>query len=235
MNVDPQVLAASLRRLVERASTPATVVAALDEVTEACVGMFGVSGAGVMIADQQNVTRYVAASDGPGRLLETLESQYGQGPCTEAFLNRTVCDSSDLVTDPRWPQLGAAIAGHGVHAALGVPVTLGGVPVGTLDVYRDHPHQWDDSECAALVRYSEVVQTTLEAALRAHTAGEIADQLQYALDHRVVVERAIGYLMARERLDSVAAFHLLRQAARSSRTKIGAAAEQLLDTGDLPR
>jgi hypothetical protein len=37
-------------------------------VTEACVDLFGVTGSGIMLADEQNVPHYVAASDGPETL-----------------------------------------------------------------------------------------------------------------------------------------------------------------------
>ena len=79
-----------------------------------------------------------------------------------------------------------------------------------------------------------MVATTLTAAVQAHTAGELARQLQYALDYRVVIERAVGYLMAKESLDPVVAFNALRTAARSRRTKIGEVAEHLLEHGALP-
>lgn len=234
MPVDSEALSVSLRALAARHSADNGVVSALSAVTVACVELFGVTGSGVMIADEQDVTRYVAASNGPGRFLEQAESSSGQGACTEAFVENRVVASRDVCTDPRWPALAAAMSGHGVHAVLGVPVRLGAIPVGTLDVYRDHPHDWDDSERRALGRYGDVVETTLTAALRAHTAGELADQLQYALDYRVVIERAVGYLMAAERIDATVAFNRLRRAARSGRTKIGSVAEQLLSTGRLP-
>ncbi len=87
---------------------------------------------------------------------------------------------------------------------------------------------------SALTRYAEVVATTLSAAVRAHTAGELAQQLQYALDYRVVIERAVGYLMAKKSVDPVVAFNALRTAARGRRTKIGEVAEHVLEHGALP-
>ena len=233
MSIDAEALAASLKRLATHHGDGG-VVAALHQVTEACVDLFGVTGSGIMIADEQDITRYVSASDGPGRVLEQLESSTGQGPCTEAFVDNRVVESTDLTRDARWPTLAEMIAGHGVHAVLGVPVRLGAVPVGTLDVYLDHPHEWDPSERRALSRYSAVVETTLTAALRAHTAGELAGQLQYALDYRVTIERAVGYLMASDGVDAVTAFNRLRRAARGRQTRIGEIAEQLLATGRLP-
>ena len=235
MTIDAAALAESLRRLTQSPVDDGNVLTVLEQVVAACVDLFGVGGAGLLIADEQDVLAYVAASDGPGRILETTEAEAGEGPCTEAFVTDRVVTSRDITEEAeRWPVLASRLADQPVRAVLGVPVRMGGVPVGTLDVYREHPHDWDDSEVAALGRYAEVIATTLAAALQAHTAGELARQLQYALDYRVLIERAVGYLMARESVDAVMAFNQLRGAARHRRTKIGRVAEHVLEHGGLP-
>lgn len=235
MNIDDAALAESLRRLTHSREDNGSVVSALEAVLQACVDLFDVGGAGLLVADEQDMLRYVAATSDPGRLLEKTEAEAGEGPCTEAFVTAQVVTSHDVTAEAeRWPVLARAMADQPVRAVLGTPVRLGGVPVGTLDVYQEHAHEWDDSEVAALARYAEVISTTLTAALQAHTAGELARQLQYALDYRVVIERAVGFLMAKQSVDPVAAFNALRQAARSRRTKIGLVAEHVLDNGSLP-
>ena len=124
MAIDPDALASSLRRLATLGQPGSSVVEGLRHVTEACVDLFGVSGSGIMLADEQNIPRYVAASDGPGRLLEIAESETGQGPCTEAFVNNAVVASTDVTAEPRWPDLAKALRPHGVRAVLGLPVRL---------------------------------------------------------------------------------------------------------------
>ena len=235
MNIDDAALAESLRRLSQPRDDDGSITSALQVVVTACVDLFTVDGAGVLLADEQDMLVYAAASDGPGRLLEQTEADAGEGPCTEAFVRAQVVTSRDITAETdRWPTLARVMAAQPVRAVLGTPVVLGGVPVGTLDVYKERPHDWDESEVAAIGRYAEVISTTLAAALQAHTAGELARQLQYALDYRVVIERAVGYLMAKEGIDPVAAFNSLRSAARSRRTKIGEVAQHVLDTGSLP-
>lgn len=226
--MDAERLSASLRGLADRDLAQAGIHQALQQVADACVAIFGVTGSGVMLADDQNITRYVAASDGPGRILETAESETAQGPCTQAFVDVVPVDSPDVLADDRWPDLAVAVADHGVRAVLGVPVRLGGVVVGTLDVYRDHVQEWTEEERAGLLRYADVTSRTLAALLQAHQAGELAAQLQYALDHRIVVERGVGYLMASRGVDAVTAFTLLRTAARRDRRKIGEVATEVL-------
>ncbi len=230
-NIDPQMLASSLRRL--RGAVDHDIVSAVDQAVHACAALFRVSGSGLMIADEQNDLHYIAASDGPSHVLEEVQSASGQGPCVEAFVVNDVVATEDLGSDARWPAISDKLTGHGIIAVLGCPLRLGGVPVGTIDVYLDKPHDWDESERAALASYSDVVEATLSAALAAQSAGEVAGQLQYALDYRVIIERAVGYLMAQRQLDSVAAFNLLRRTARDQRRKIGEVADELLRTGKL--
>jgi AmiR/NasT family two-component response regulator len=58
-----------------------------------------------------------------------------------------------------------------------------------------------------------------------------AAQLQYALDYRVVIERAIGYLMATHGEDAVAAFNRLRRRARDGRRRVADLAAEILSGG----
>ncbi len=236
MTINSDDLTHSLRRLVADGSSEGReLLPALRDVVDACADLFDVTGCGIMLADDQDSLRYVTSSSNHGRLLERLEAETEQGPCTDAFFQVEEVVTADLREDPRWPRLGELVAQQPeLRAVLGVPVRLGGIPVGTLDVFRATPHEWSDQECEALDRYADVIEVTITSALAAHTAGEQAAQLQYALDYRVVIERGVGFLMARDGLDATSAFNTLRSAARSSRSKIGQVAQLLLDTGRLP-
>lgn len=233
MRVDPDALSSSLRRLAGR-GTDASVLSALEATVRACVDLFDVTGSGLMIADELHMLRYVAASNEGGRILETAEAEHGQGPCTDAYVNNQPTSTADITADGRYTKVAPVVAPLGVRAVLGVPVRLGGVPLGSLDVYVDEAHDWDESERRALVTYSDVIEATLSAALAAAQAGELAAQLQYALDHRIIIERAVGFLMARDGVDPVIAFNRLRSSARGTRRKIGDIAEELLATSNLP-
>jgi GAF domain-containing protein len=230
--VDVGNLNESLRQLGEQRGHP--LRGSLQAVVDACVQVFTVTGSGLMIADDQSVLRYAVATDGPGRVLEEVQLDTGEGPCIEAFVTDELVVSEDLAVDGRWPRVAERVGPLGVHGMLGLPVHLGGIAVGSLDVYVNAPHNWDLAEERALTRYSDVVAALTEAALAAQQAGELADQLNYALDHRVPIERGIGYLMARDRLDHAAAFNRLRRASRNTRRRIGEVAEELLRTGQLP-
>src|SRR4051812_32339368 len=52
--IDPETLAVSLRRLAAEGRTRG-LLPSLHDVVEACVDLFGVSGSGIMLADEQNI------------------------------------------------------------------------------------------------------------------------------------------------------------------------------------
>jgi GAF domain-containing protein len=232
-NVDATALAASLRRLQEQPEGH-TLQGSLRQVVDACVQLFSVTGSGLMVADAQGVLRYAVATDGPGQRLEDVQLEAGEGPCVRAFVIDDLVETEDAAEDSRWPGVAPRIGELEVHGMLGIPVHLSGIPVGSLDIYLNRPHRWDESEKRALTRYAGVAEALIETAVAADRAGELAEQLNYALDYRVPIERGVGFLMARDGIDHAEAFSRLRRAARGSRRKIGDVAEQLLQTRRLP-
>jgi GAF domain-containing protein len=231
--IDPGALGASLRRL-ENQREPAVLEQSLKQLVTACVELFGMGGSGVMLADEHGELRYAVATDPASQELEDAQLATGQGPCVDTYVNDELIASADMYTDARWPRFTERLARHRVRGVLGVPVKLSGITVGSLDVFRDGRHDWDESERQALSRYADIGGALLTAAVAAEHSSELAAQLTYAIQHRAPIERGVGYLMARDRIGQGDAFNRLRTAARSSRRKIGDVAQDLLRTGRLP-
>jgi GAF domain-containing protein len=225
-HIDETALRSSLQRLREAASG-ADVVAVMKRTVNSVHGVFGYGGAGIMFITESGYLAYVAASDEAGRQLEEAQAAVGQGPCYESYVYAREVVTSDLDTDGRWPGLQARVPGQ-VRAVAGIPLLLGGSPVGTLNVYRDEPYEWDRSDINALTAYGALIAEILAVALAAQESGVVAAQLQYALDYRVVIERAVGYLMGTRHLDAVTAFDVLRRRARDTRRRIADVATELL-------
>jgi GAF domain-containing protein len=202
---------------------------ALEQVLSATRQLFNASGAGFMMLDDRQMLCAVAATDARGRLLEDLQEKTGHGPCVDALTLDRVTTTSDLAVDDRWPQLIPELPSAGIRAVLGVPIRANSVAVASLNVYRDQPHVWDESDIAALTAYGGIIEGLLRTALQAREHEELAQQLQHALDHRVVIERAVGVLMGRQRVDAVTAFNQLRQRARSAERKVADVASEVLD------
>ena len=226
VHIDEEALRSSLQRL-RQAAFDADVVAVLKRTVNAVHDVFVYSGAGVMFITESGHLAYVAASDEGGRQLEEAQAAAGQGPCYDSYVYAREVVSPDLRADDRWPDLTAQLPAQ-VRAVAGIPLLLGGGPVGTLNVYRDQPVEWDDSDVQALRGFSGLIAEILAAALAAADSGAVAEQLQYALDYRVVIERAVGYLMGAHGLTATTAFNLLRKRARDSRRRVADVAAEVL-------
>ena len=226
VHIDEEALRSSLQRL-RQAAFDADAVGVMKRTVDAVHGVFGYGGAGIMFITESGALSYVAASDEAGRALEEAQASAGQGPCYESYVYAREVMSADVHADSRSPQLPSRLSDR-IRAVAGTPILLGGAPVGTLNVYRDTPVKWDKSDIDALTAYSGLVAEVLATALAAHEHGILAAQLQYALDYRVVIERAVGYLMGAHRLDAVTAFDVLRKQARDSRRRVADVATEVL-------
>ena len=234
MPIDPDALARSVTRLEGVDPVDTGLDAALELAVSETDDVFAVDGAGLLLLSEDGVLRCTAASDEPGRMLETLQEQFGEGPCVDAFLQDGPVLAGDMGADPRWPSVGPLAAGHGVRAVLGVPIDLRHGPVGTLNVYSARPHHWDQADVAGIQAYARVIASLLRSAVQAHLKGRAATQLQHALDHRSLIEQAKGVLMERRGLDQQAAFDLLRSRARSTRRRLDDLARVVVEGAQLP-
>ena len=233
MPIDPAHLARSLGALdtldVERG-----FARALQQVLSSAKALLDADRAGLMLVDHAGALRWASASD---PMVEThvgeLE-QLAHGPCRVAFAQRAPAAVPDLSTEPGQRAFAQAGIDAGIHAGLSVPVQVGGGPVGTLDVYVTGPRVWDDSEAAALQAYAGLVASLLVAAVTAQVTGRLADQLQGALEHRLLIEQAVEVLADREGLDVQAAFEWLRTVAWSSGCEMAQVAGEVVGGAPLP-
>jgi hypothetical protein len=234
--IDPAALAASIARL-ERATaitgdgSPTGVPdpsGFVDTVVASADALFALSGVGLMFLDEDDALRYVAAlrrrhpraGERPGAARRgALPGQPGAArgrPHPRPHHRRAL------------PLRRRDRRALGVRAVLGVPVEVAGIAVGTLNVYQDRPHDWPEDEIHALRAFARVLGSAFGALVWARRSDALTRQLQHALDKRVVVERAIGFLMAQRDIDAVGAFDVLRRAARSSRRTVGEIAAGVL-------
>jgi hypothetical protein len=219
MPIDPGLLAKSIATLTDL-DPERDLAATLEQAVVAAKQLFEVDAAGIMLADADGRLRWASASDLLAQTLEDNQETLAGGPCLQAFTTGRPAVIGDASLEPHWGDITLAFVELQIRSALSVPVQLGGGPIGTLDVYAAAPGGWDATEVSALQTYAALVATLLGTAAKAEHRGRLATQLQVALDFRVLIERAKGALVDRERLDDQQAFIDLRQAARSSRRQL---------------
>ncbi len=229
MHIDLDALARALATLPSADGTGTSFGEALHAVIQAAAATIGASGSAIMFVDEGHVLRYVAATNEDGRLLELAQEEVGEGPCVDVLINDTTVTCRDASVDERWPQVAPLIAATSVKAVLGVPVHVAGAAIGSLNVYLDEPHDWEQASVDAVHAFNDVLENLVTTAVLARRHDVVVAQLQQALDHRVVIERAVGVLMGREGLDATTAFTRLRGRARQERRKVVELAAAVLD------
>jgi len=164
------------------------LAATLQRVVEGAATLLRTQGAGVMLADEDEVLRCAAASGPPGQRLATAQERLGAGPAHDSFAQDVPVACRDVTTDGRWPDLRHLIDPAAVRAVLSAPLTLPhGGPIGVLDVFASRARDWDMAEIADTMVYAAVAASLIALALEARLRGVLLDRLLEAL--RAATER----------------------------------------------
>lgn len=203
---------------------------AIERIVTTTHDLFGVDGAALMLLDDEMSLRNAAASDERLQKLEDLQLHHGSGPCIEAFERKTLVGSDDLEAERRWNGFSAEAARAGLRALLASPIPYASDAVGVVAVFSATPHAWTPEGELALMAFTDLAALAIATRLQSEQHGQRADQLQAALDARVVIEQAKGLLAGRDNLTPREAFERLRGDARRTRRKVSDVAAEIIRT-----
>jgi hypothetical protein len=192
------------------------VVAQPRRIAELCVQMLGVDGAGISLVSDTGQRGVVCATDDISERIEDLQLTLGEGPCIDTIrtgapvLVADLRDRDDIATE-RWPAFMAGAEDAGVRAVFALPLRIGAISVGALDMYRSRPGALEDDELAAALLGAEAAAVAL-LGLRTSLDGGLADTggLQ------AQVHQACGMVMVQLGVTIEQAFVLLRARAFST-------------------
>jgi GAF domain-containing protein len=199
-------------------------------VTVRCAQLLGVSAAGVMLTDQRGALRVVAASTEKTRLLELLQLQTDQGPCPECFHTGQPIAVADLTTaTDRWPRFVAEARQSGFASVHALPMRLRTDVIGALNLFDTQPGALDQDTIRLGQALADVATIGLLQARAIRHRETLAEQLQTALNSRVLIEQAKGVISERRHLDMDQSFTLLRGTARTSNRRLSELARAVVD------
>jgi GAF domain-containing protein len=206
------------------------VVDFLHELTVRCAQVLGVSAAGVLLADQRGALRVVAASTEQTRLLELLQLQTDQGPCPECFHTGRPIAVADLYTATRrWPRFVAEARRVGFASVHALPMRLRTDIIGALNLFHTQSGALDEDTIRLAQALADVATIGLLQARAIRQRNTLAEQLQTALNSRVVIEQAKGVIAERRHVDMDQSFTLLRSTARTNNRRLSELARAVVD------
>ena len=218
--------------LVELASTLANgydVLELLTHLTSDCARLLDIASAGLLLADPLGVLHVMAASSEQTRLLEVFQLQRDEGPCRDCFHTAVPVLVPDLQAERgRWPQFVPAALNLGFASVHAVPLRLRDNTLGALGLFGASTGELNSSDLALAQALADVASVALVQDRIAADSATINEQLQEALNSRVVLEQAKGLLAQQGGLDMISAFAVLRRYSRDHNLRLTVVAEQVV-------
>jgi hypothetical protein len=136
---------------------------------------------------------------------------------------------ADLPSAGRWPRFTAAAAEVGFAAVHAVPMRLRTEVIGALNLFDTNPGTLDEGKLRIGQALADVATIGLLQQRAIHRRDVLTEQLQTALNGRVLIEQAKGVLAERLHLDVAEAFTLLRSGARNHNRRLSELARAIVD------
>jgi transcriptional regulator with GAF, ATPase, and Fis domain len=231
--MDGRLLSETFVELADTMVTGFDVIDFLHLLTGRTVQLLNVSAAGLLLADPHGELRVVAASSEAARLLELFQLQSDQGPCLDCFRSGQPVTAADLSTQAgRWPRFAAAARDAGFTAVQALPMRLREQVIGALNLFRAAPGPFDPAAVRIGQALADVATISLLHERSMRHSDTLNEQLQTALNSRVIIEQAKGKLAERLGLDMDQAFNLLRESARTQNRRLSDLAQAFVSGTD---
>lgn len=205
------------------------VVEFLQVLTERCIELVDADAAGLMLSDQRGNLQVVASTHESARLLDLFELQRQEGPSLESFRTGRVIANLDLAdATQRWPTFAQAARDVGFRTCHALPLKLRRQVIGSLNLFNTAGRPLTEDQLAVARGLADIATIGLLNERALHDQRLLAEQLQAALESRILIEQAKGVLAARAGTSVASAFALLRTHARRTGQPLAGVAEAVV-------
>jgi transcriptional regulator with GAF, ATPase, and Fis domain len=232
--MDGQLLSETFVELTDTMVADFDMIDFLHVLTDRSVQLLDVAAAGLLLADPRGELRVIAASSEAARLLELFQLQSDQGPCLDCYRGGQPVHIPDMAdATERWPRFAAAAEEAGFAAVQALPMRLRDQVIGALNFFAVTPGAFDPADVRIGQALADVATIGLlhERSMRENMV--LNEQMQTALNSRVIIEQAKGKLAERFGLDIDQAFDILREQARARNLRLAELARSFVDGSEM--
>lgn len=206
------------------------VLELLHTLCERSVELLQADAAGLILADQRGVLHVMASTTEEARLLELFVLQNDEGPCLDCYSTGEKIVNIDLnEVEERWPNFRAATIAAGYRSTHAIPLRLRGQVIGVLNLFCLNRATLSDTDVALGQALCDIATVGLLQERIVRHGEVLAEQLQSALNSRIMLEQAKGVLSERAGISVDDAFTLIRAHARRNHLQLSAVASGLID------
>jgi GAF domain-containing protein len=163
-----------------------------------------------------------------------VQLQANEGPCLDCFRTSQQVISADLGHEPRWPRFVEHASQAGYRAVHALPLRLRSETIGGLNLFGSAPGALSGHELRVGQALADVATIGILQERAVHRQEVLAEQLQAALNSRVIIEQAKGMLAERGQIDLGQAFALLRSHARARQQRLSDLARDVVNGDTIP-
>jgi hypothetical protein len=167
-------------------------------ICHAAVQALEMTGAGISVMTTAGHRGTVCATDSVAAVIEELQFTLGDGPCVDAFHHGPVMiddlDDYDHVVRSAWPQFTQQASAAGARALLALPLQIGAIRVGALDVYRGRPGPLSDAQLGLALTLADAAAGSLLADRHGQAIDTPLDPTEPGASYHAEVHQATGML-----------------------------------------
>jgi GAF domain-containing protein len=203
------------------------VVELLHTLVSECTEIVDAQAGGLMLLDAHGDLQVVASTAESAELVEVLQLAAGVGPCLDCFATGEQVSVPDVAASDRWPAFREDALKRGFRSAHAIPMRLRGDTIGTMNLFGGSIGALTDRDAAAAQALADVATIgILQQRIAAH-AQVVAEQLQRALDSRVLIEQAKGAIAQFNGTSMDESFAVLRSYARDHNLTLHSVSEAI--------
>jgi GAF domain-containing protein len=131
----------------------------------------------------------------------------------------------------RWPQFSASATRLSIAGVAAIPMRLADEVIGTLNLYSPDPREWSDEEMAVAGVMAAVATSYVVNVSKLRQQEQLSEQLQQALESRVVIEQAKGITAEQNAVTVDQAYQRIRRHARNNNASLRVVAEAIVAVG----
>jgi GAF domain-containing protein len=208
-----------IRTLVELADNLVDnydVIDVLTVLSDRCVETIDVDAAGVLLAWPGGDLQFVASSSESMKVLELFQIQTDEGPCVDCYrTGEAIINHALNADDVRWPRFSPEAIAQGFWAVHCLPMRLRGQTIGTLNLFRSNQGLLDIEDVAVAQGLADVATIAILQHQSSMDASILNNQLNNALNSRIIIEQAKGMIAQAMNCAMDEAFGRMRAHARN--------------------
>jgi hypothetical protein len=202
----------------------------LYALVEASVDLLGATAAALLLADPRGELQVVASTSEGSQLVEIRQLRAGEGPCVECYKTGAPVVVEDIaLLHGQWPDFQATALSQGLRSVQAVPMRVHGRTIGSMGLFGEDPGTMARSDTAIGQALADVATISILQERTIKEATLVNEQLQRALNSRVLIEQAKGVIANRSQVTMEEAFRRLRSSARSSSQSLQETASQVIE------